>query len=40
MRFYQLWHPSRHRSASHVWLRGMLTAAAQELRALRDMNRA
>ena len=40
MRFYQLWHPSRHRSASHVWLRGMLTAAAQELRALRDMHRA
>ncbi|SAL80202.1 LysR family transcriptional regulator [Caballeronia peredens] len=39
MRFYQLWHPSRHRSASHVWLRGMLTAAAQELRTLRDMHR-
>jgi DNA-binding transcriptional LysR family regulator len=39
MRFYQLWHPSRHRSASHIWLRGMLTAAAQSLRELRDMPR-
>ncbi|WP_179403849.1 LysR family transcriptional regulator [Burkholderia guangdongensis] len=39
MRFYQLWHPSRHRSASHVWLRGMLSAAAQSLRDLRDMHR-
>jgi len=39
MRFYQLWHPSRHRSASHIWLRGMLTAAAQELRDLRDLHR-
>ncbi|MDR5781033.1 LysR family transcriptional regulator [Caballeronia sp. LZ065] len=39
MRFYQLWHPSRHRSASHVWLRGLLTTAAQTLRDLRDMHR-
>lgn len=39
MRFYQLWHPSRHRSASHVWLRGMFTGAAQALRDLRDMHR-
>lgn len=39
MRFYQLWHPSRHRSASHIWLRGVLAAAAQELRDLRDLPR-
>ncbi|MDF3885906.1 LysR family transcriptional regulator [Cupriavidus basilensis] len=39
MRFYQLWHPSRHRSASHVWLRGLLTDASEELRRLRDMPR-
>jgi len=37
MRFYQLWHPSRHRSAAHVWLRGLLTAASQSLRDLRDI---
>lgn len=39
MRFYQLWHPSRHRSAAHIWLRGLLAAAAQELRDLRDLHR-
>jgi len=39
MRFYQLWHPSRHRSASHIWLRGVLASAAQELRDLRDLHR-
>lgn len=39
MRFYQLWHPSRHRSAAHIWLRGMLSAASQELRDLRDLHR-
>ncbi|MGO4306119.1 MULTISPECIES: LysR family transcriptional regulator [unclassified Cupriavidus] len=39
MRFYQLWHPSRHRSAAHVWLRGLLTQASQELKTLRDMHR-
>ncbi len=39
MRFYQLWHPSRHRSAAHIWLRGILASAAQELRDLRDQGR-
>ena len=33
MRFYLLWHASQHRLASHVWLRGVLTAAAQALTA-------
>lgn len=33
MRFYQLWHSSQHRSASHVWLRGLLSAASQVLAA-------
>ncbi|OWW21262.1 LysR family transcriptional regulator [Noviherbaspirillum denitrificans] len=36
MRFYQLWHPARHRSPAHVWLRGVLTAAARELKVLLD----
>lgn len=39
MRFYQLWHPSRHRSASHIWFRGVLASAAQALRDLRDLHR-
>lgn len=31
MRFYQLWHSSRHRDAAHAWLRGLLGQAAQVL---------
>ena len=31
MRFYQLWHSSRHRDASHIWLRGLLGQASQAL---------
>jgi hypothetical protein len=31
MRFYQLWHSSQHRNASHAWLRGLLVTAAQAL---------
>lgn len=31
MRFYQLWHSSRHRDASHIWLRGLLSQASQAL---------
>jgi DNA-binding transcriptional LysR family regulator len=31
MRFYQLWHPSQHRAAPHMWLRGLLSAAAPVL---------
>ncbi|HYD58710.1 MAG TPA: LysR family transcriptional regulator [Noviherbaspirillum sp.] len=36
MRFYQLWHPSRHRSPAHAWVRGVLTAASRELKALQE----
>lgn len=32
MRFYLLWHPARHRSAAHVWLRGLLLESAQAIR--------
>ena len=31
MRFYQLWHSSRHRDASHIWLRALLNQASQVL---------
>ena len=31
MRFYQLWHSSRHRDTSHIWLRGLLGQASQVL---------
>lgn len=31
MRFYQLWHSSRHRDASHIWLRALLTQASLAL---------
>lgn len=34
MRFYQLWHSSRHRDASHIWLRALLSQASQVLTAL------
>ena len=33
MRFYQLWHSSRHRDASHIWLRALLNQASQVLTA-------
>ena len=33
MQFYLLWHPSRHRSVSHAWLRGVLTDEAHVLKA-------
>lgn len=31
MRFYQLWHSSRHREPAHVWLRGLMLNAAEAL---------
>ena len=31
MRFYQLWHDRTHHSASHRWLRGLLTATGEKL---------
>lgn len=31
MRFYQLWHSSRHRDAAHIWLRGLLNQASSVL---------
>ena len=33
MRFYQLWHSSWHRDASHIWLRALLNQASQVLTA-------
>ncbi|MOA11521.1 HTH-type transcriptional regulator SyrM 1 [compost metagenome] len=34
MRFYLLWHPTRHRSAAHIWLRGLLMESTQALKAI------
>ena len=31
MRFYQLWHERSHQSASHQWLRSLLTGAGKAL---------
>lgn len=34
MRFYALWHPNKHRSNAHVWLRGLLAESAGVLKAI------
>jgi DNA-binding transcriptional LysR family regulator len=34
MNFYMLWHDRKHRSPDHIWLRGMIKAAAAEMRVL------